>query len=188
LMLDREKLVCVDIDPLYVDMISRRFGHLENFQCCEMDLSNAAQYTSLINDDLNTIICLNVLEHIDDDSTVLKNFCNLLSPGGHAILLVPQHPWLFTPIDESVGHFRRYTALELRKKMEDAGFEVVEQQNFNKLGVLGWLFNGKIMRRRHLSPHQMWCFNQVLPLAKALDSVPGLPALSSIVVGRKPLA
>jgi len=185
LMLDVDKLWCVDLDPLYVEMIARRFGHLENFHSAEMDLADTSAYDKLEKESLDTIICLNVLEHIEDDETVLKNFYRSLAPGGHAIVLVPQHPSLYSACDETVGHFRRYTAEELGSKMKAAGFEVAGMQNFNKLGVPGWWYN-KLRKRKHLTPHQMWLFNQVLPIAKAVEGVPGLPGLSVIGIGRKP--
>ncbi len=188
LMLNRESLTSVDFDPLYITMISRRFGHLENFRVAQMDLTETTAYDALSTDNLDTIICLNVLEHLDDDVTVLKNFYRSLLPGGKAIILVPQYPQLFCKIDEAVGHYRRYTSDELQSKLALAGFELVHIQNFNKLGVPGWWFNGKVLGRKHLSPHQMWLFNLLLPLARLIEKIPGLPGLSVIAVAQKPLS
>jgi hypothetical protein len=117
---------------------------------------------------------------------VLGHFHRALAPGGHAIILVPQHPWLYSPTDKTLGHERRYTAPELRDKLAQAGFEVVHQQGFNRLGTLGWYVSGKLLGKEHLSPGQMRTFNRILPLAKLVEQVPGWPALSTIAVGRKP--
>ena len=118
LLLDRERLVCVDNDPFYVEMINWRLGHLENFRILQMDLADAADYAELKQEALDTIICLNVLEHIKADEEVLRAYYDLLEPGGHAIILVPAHMWLYGPCDAAIGHERRYT--QARAAHEDA--------------------------------------------------------------------
>jgi glycosyltransferase involved in cell wall biosynthesis len=186
LLLDSDRLVASDFGPFYVEMIDRRFGHMENFRAVQMNLIRAEGYDCLADERLDTIICLNVLEHIALDETVLDHFYRLLPPGGHAIILVPQHPWLYAPVDKVLGHERRYTAPELRDKLVRAGFEVVHQQGFNRLGTLGWYISGKLLGNARLSPGQMRTFNRLLPVAKLIERVPALPALSTIAVGRKP--
>src|SRR4051812_669837 len=64
LLLDRQRLVCVDNDPLYVEMLNWRLGHLENVRTIEFDLSDAAAYAEVKREAVDTIVCLNVLEHI----------------------------------------------------------------------------------------------------------------------------
>jgi glycosyltransferase involved in cell wall biosynthesis len=187
LLLDSERLIATDFDPFYLEMIERRYGHLENFRSLPMDLTRGEDYLRLSDERLDTIICLNVLEHIEADRDVLRHFHRALAPGGHAIILVPQHPWLYSPTDKSLGHVRRYTAQELHDKLAEAGFEVVHQQGFNRLGTVGWYVSGQLLGKEHLSPGQMKMYNRVLPVAKLLERVPALPALSAIAVGRKPL-
>jgi SAM-dependent methyltransferase len=187
LLLESDRLVAGDFDPFYVEMINRRFGHLENFRTLQVDLTRADNYDQLADERIDTIICLNVLEHIATDQDVLGHFFRLLQPGGHAIMLVPQHPWLYAPVDQTLGHERRYTTEELCDKLTRAGFEVVHQQGFNRLGTLGWYVSGKLMGRKHLSPGQMRTFNRLLPVARLIERIPGWPALSTIAVGRKPL-
>jgi glycosyltransferase involved in cell wall biosynthesis len=186
LLLNSERLIVTDFDPFYLEMINRRYGHLENFRSVPMDLTRAEDYARLGDERLDTIICLNVLEHIDTDCEVLAHFHRLLAPGGHAIILVPQHPWLYTPTDKSLGHVRRYTAQELDEKLKNAGFEVVHQQGFNRLGTLGWYASGKILGKEHLSPSQMKMYNRLLPVARLVEHIDAWPALSVIAVGRKP--
>jgi glycosyltransferase involved in cell wall biosynthesis len=186
LLLDSDQLVASDFDPFYVEMIGRRFGHLENFGTVRMDLTRSEDWVRLSGKSFDTIICLNVLEHIAPDEEVLGHFYRALRPGGHAIILVPQHPWLYTPADKTLGHERRYSEGELCSKIERAGFEVVHRQGFNRLGMLGWYVSGKILGKTDLSPGQMKMYNRILPLAKLIERLPGWPALSIIAVGRKP--
>lgn len=186
-LLRSERLIAADFDPLYVEMIHRRFGHLANFSMQPVDLTKREDFDALRNEKLDTAICLNVVEHIEDDRSAINNLFHALEPGGHAIVLVPAHPWLYTGCDKALGHFRRYTEIELREKMTAAGFEVVEMRQFNRFGVLGWWLNGKL-GRKDLSPGQMRLFELLLPLAKLHDATGIGPGLSLIAVGRKPRA
>jgi glycosyltransferase involved in cell wall biosynthesis len=185
LLLDRERLVCVDNDPLYVEMANWRMGHLENVRTLERDLSDTGVYPDLAPERLDTIICLNVLEHIAPDENVLRAYFDVLEPGGHAIILVPAHMWLYGPCDEAIGHVRRYTSTELHTKMQRAGFEVVMMEEFNRLGVPGWYLN-KLLGRRDLNPRQMRLFELLLPVAKVMEAMKMGRGLSLIGVGRKP--
>ncbi len=186
LLLDRERLVCVDYDPFYVEVISRRFGHMENISAREMDLSSAGAGKAIRPEMPDTIISLNVIEHIERDTDVLHEFFEALIPGGRAIVLVPAHPRLYTACDKTLGHFRRYTTDELTTKFRDAGFHVESCRQFNRLGVLGWWVSGQF-KKKELSPFQMRVYEFLLPLAKLLDMIGIGPGLSLIIVGQKPL-
>ncbi len=185
LLLDRQRLLCVDNDPLYVEMLNWRLGHLENVRTLKFDLSDGAEYAQVKGEAVDTIVCLNVLEHIKADEAVLRAYFDLLVPGGHAIILVPAHMWLYGPCDEAIGHERRYTQTELHTKMQAAGFEIVQMGEFNRLGVPGWWLN-KQLGRRDLNPRQMRLFEWLLPVAKGAEAMKLGPGLSIIGVGRKP--
>jgi 2-polyprenyl-3-methyl-5-hydroxy-6-metoxy-1,4-benzoquinol methylase len=185
LLLDRKRLLCVDNDPLYVEMLDWRLGHLENVRTLKFDLSDGAAYAQVKDEAIDTIVCLNVLEHIKADEAVLRAYYDLLQPGGHAIILVPAHMWLYGPCDAAIGHERRYTQSELHTKMQTAGFEIVQMGEFNRLGVPGWWLN-KQLGRRDINPRQMRLFEWLLPVAKAAEAMKLGPGLSLIGVVRKP--
>jgi glycosyltransferase involved in cell wall biosynthesis len=185
LLLDRDRLVCVDSDPLYGEMIESRFGHMENVRTMQLDLADPPSYLALRGEALDTVLCLNVLEHIDDDERVLRAYLDLLPPGGHVVVFVPAHPSLRAPADDTLGHLRRYTAGELEGKMRNAGFEVVRLQEFNRLGALGWRANAAIGRRA-VSPRQIKLFELLVPLGRAMEAVVPARGLSLVAVGRKP--
>lgn len=184
-LLDRERLICADLDPYYTEVIGRRYAHLENVRTTRMDLSDAEDFEPIVGEKPDTVISLNVVEHIEDDLATLKNYYQALEPGGHAVILVPGHQWLFNECDRTLGHFRRYTRAELADRMKQAGFEVVQTSEFNRLGVLGWYVSGKL-GRKDLSPGQMKLFNRLLPIAKLIEKIDTLPGLSVIAIGRKP--
>jgi SAM-dependent methyltransferase len=184
-MLDRERLVCADLEPFYLETLARRYGHLENVRVRPMDLTDAPAYRALRSERLDTVVCCNVLEHLEPDEAVLRSFFDTLVPGGHAVILVPAHPRLMSECDRRLGHFRRYTAVELEAKLERAGFEVVSLRGFNTLGIAGWWVN-KVLRRADVSPAQARLFNVLVPAARVVDALGVGPGLSLIAVGRRP--
>ena len=184
LLLDRSKLICIDIDDFYVDRIEHRFGHLENFTSFKMDLTNPDDFDQVQEKSPDSIISINVVEHLEDDRQVLKSMYGVLQPGGHCAILVPAHMWLFSKCDETLGHYRRYSEKELGDKMKEAGFELVDMIRFNRLGVLGWYVN-KITGKASLSPTQMRIYELLLPIAKLLDWIGVGPSLSLIAIGKK---
>jgi SAM-dependent methyltransferase len=81
-------------------------------------------------DEFDVIGAFDVLEHIYEDELVLAQVHAALKPQGFMLLTVPQHTWLWSPIDEYAYHVRRYTALDLHKKIESAGFQIVRSTSF----------------------------------------------------------
>ncbi len=87
---------------------------------------------SLFNQDglFQTILAMDVIEHIEDDTEALRKICSLLPLGGHLILSVPSNPKEWRWDDDCFGHYRRYTEAELRKKLVAVGFSVLEIWDF----------------------------------------------------------
>ena len=188
MIVDRERAVLFDYDPLYISMLQRKYQRRENVRVVQGDLTNKEQLKELQAEKLDTIFCSNVLEHLEPDQQVLQSFHDTLTPGGHCIIVVPAGEWLYTGMDEELGHVRRYSIEELQRKMEAVGLNVVFSKQFSKLGSLGWATSGHILRRRHLQPSNMIWFDRVLPLAKLLDKILPIPGMSLIMVGQRPQA
>ncbi|MBM0740826.1 class I SAM-dependent methyltransferase [Phormidium sp. CLA17] len=81
-------------------------------------------------DEFDAIGAFDVLEHIEDDEQVLTQMRNALKPHGILLITVPQHPWLWSAIDEYACHVRRYSAEELHRKVKAAGFEILRSTSF----------------------------------------------------------
>ena len=92
----------------------------------------------------DSIIYINVLEHIENDLEELRVVHQTLKSSGHLIVFVPALPMLFSKFDRSIGHFRRYRKGELRSKLEEAGFRVKDLRWFDMLGILPWLLKYRI--------------------------------------------
>jgi SAM-dependent methyltransferase len=131
------------------------------------------------------VVCLNVVEHLEDDRGALENIRRVLEDGGRAIILVPYGPKLYGTLDEVLGHRRRYTEDRLIDVSQRAGFVVDEVLKFNRPGVVGWWLNGKVFRRRNFGLGQIRLLNTLTPLFRLVDPWIPLPPLSIIAILRK---
>ncbi len=134
------------------------------------------------NKKFDSIVCINVLEHIKDDIGALENLYSLLNKGGFLILLVPIHEFLYSEIDKSIGHFRRYKRSDLIYKLERSGFNITESRVLNFLGAIGWLVSGKILQNRQVSGNKIKLFNLVSPIILRLEDLIESPIGTSILV------
>lgn len=100
--------------------------------------------------EFDVIGAFDVIEHIGEDETVLAQMHRALRPGGHLLLTVPQHPFLWSEYDVRAHHVRRYTGGELRQKLARAGFETVKMTSF--VSVLLPLMMLSRLTRRTESP------------------------------------
>lgn len=126
----------------------------------------------------DTAVCLNVLEHVDDDLLALRSLRAALGRRGRLLLLVPAHPALYGAMDRLAGHFRRYTRRLLRQRLEEAGFRIVALRHINPLGGLGWWANARFGRPQTLSDpainRQILLFDRyVQPLSRWLTPLTG---------------
>jgi SAM-dependent methyltransferase len=97
---------------------------------------------------VDSVIAVNVLEHVVDDTALLRTIHRVLVPGGIVMLFVPALPWLYGTLDESFQHVRRYTKRGLASQLEKTGFRVERLHYFNCFGVIAWFVAGKILRRK----------------------------------------
>jgi glycosyltransferase involved in cell wall biosynthesis len=164
-LLDRDLIIATDVEPKYLTLLKNTFGKYKKFMIEQLDISGTEvkRYQSY---HIDSVICFNVLEHIEQDEKPLKRIFELLEPGGRLLLLVPSHPWLYGSLDEHLGHQRRYGKKELRNKLETAGFRVIFLKHFNRIGILGWFLDSRILRRKRLPPFQLRIYNLFVPLFK----------------------
>ncbi len=133
----------------------------------------------------DTIVCLNVLEHLHAPDAALKNMAGALEKGGRLLLYVPQHQGLYSSLDEVLHHRCRYSKRKLSEELAEAGFDVEEMADFNRFGVLGWWWNGKVLKSRNFSRVQLKLFNAMIPFLRRIDHRLPWPGLGLIVVARR---
>jgi SAM-dependent methyltransferase len=121
---------------------------------------------------IDTILCINVLEHIAEDRKAIENLMAVLEPGGHLVVLSPAFPVLYSSLDEMAGHVRRYTKADL-PRLVPPGMTLVRSEYFNAIGGIGWFVN-KLFRHDDLNStavnSQIVVFDRFLvPISRAVD-------------------
>ena len=134
---------------------------------------------------MDTVVCLNVLEHVEDETAGLRNIHTALQPGGRAIVLVPHGQEIFGSLDTALGHFRRYTREELRQKMEQAGFRVERILDFNRISRPAWYVTGRLLKRKTISRFQLYVFDRLVWLWRRIDRHLPWPPTSIIAIAVK---
>ncbi len=165
----------LDIDLGSVEEARKRYPDATFYQA---DLTAPATAEQL-KGGFDTIVCFNVLEHIDDDLSAMQAMINGLTPDGHLCLLVPAFEFLYNDLDRLAGHCRRYTTRHIGDLVREAGGETIGLRYFNAVGGVGWLAN-RLLRHDSLADdrvnNQIRVFERfVLPIASAVD-----PLTSSI--------
>jgi SAM-dependent methyltransferase len=178
----------VDIDPASVEEARQRFPGLD-FRTVDI---TSPEFVALASErKVKTIVCLNVIEHIDDDAKAVTNLARALQPGGHLLIIVPALELLYNDLDRLAGHHRRYSRDQMRSRLAEAGLDIVRCDYFNAIGGLGWLAN-RALRHGSLNDKavnsQITLFDKwLVPLSRMADpATRKFFGQSVIAVGRKP--
>jgi SAM-dependent methyltransferase len=131
-------------------------------------------------------VCLNVLEHIRDDVPALECIRTILEPGGILILLAPNDPSIFGTLDESLGHYRRYTRQRLAGLLAHTGYELENMLDFNRISRPGWIIAGRVLKSTTLSQSGLRLFDAFVWLWKKLDRKLPWEPISIIAIARRP--
>lgn len=120
----------------------------------------------------NSIISINVLEHIEHDREELEAYHQLLKPSNGALcLFVPARPEIYSPIDRDFGHFRRYTKKALVATLTRAGFRIDRIRYYNLVGYFLWYVNFRLLRKRTFDVNAVRLFDRVIfPLVHGLET------------------
>jgi SAM-dependent methyltransferase len=181
---DRQLVVGIDVVDDYVRSTTERYRDRPNIVIRRHDLTESIE--PLRGYRFDSAISVNVFEHIADDEAAMKAVYALLESGGSFTVLVPSHPALLGTFDRDIGHHRRYTKSQLRRKLEASGFVVERIRRSNPVGALGWLVNVRLLGLRRLRGASL--FDQLVPALSILDRVELPVGLSLIAVARKPAA
>ncbi|HZQ55547.1 MAG TPA: class I SAM-dependent methyltransferase [Bryobacteraceae bacterium] len=158
------ELISIEPEDGYCSRLRERFENHNVHHGTVADLHSDTHW--------NAIVSVNVLEHIETDQEELNTYCQLLRPAQGALcLFVPARPELYAPIDKDFGHFRRYKRLELRRKLEAAGFEILKLRYYNSVGYFAWWLGFCVLRNRGFSPVSVRLFDRaIFPLVHGFES------------------
>ncbi len=117
----------------------------------------------------DSILYVNVLEHISDDISELANAYQFLKRNGHLLLFVPALPWLFSDFDRQLGHFRRYLKKNLIECVSRAGFNILKVRYFDLFGIIPWYINF-VLLKKPMSPGNVHLYDRYfVPLMRPLE-------------------
>jgi SAM-dependent methyltransferase len=187
LVRDRRSVVVLETEPQFVASIRQRFAANDRVSVHEGDLTDKTTFAQMPT--VDSVLCLNVFEHVDDDVAAMRNLLDQTRPGGKMVALVPAYPWLFNKMDTAVGHYRRYGKGEFIDHLERAGWEVDRVFRFNAFGIPGWFLGGSLLRRSTPGRSLYKLFDTLVPIFSLLERtlVRGAVGLSLIAVCRRPL-
>lgn len=170
-----------DINPQYLDRLNKLKATRPYLRVCYTDASAVESFPA---EQFDTVICLNVVEHLEDDVKALRNIRASVEKDGRAIVLVPNGPRLFGTLDEVLGHYRRYTRDQLVEACGRAGFRIEKVLKFNRIGSPGWWLNGRVLKKKTFGFWQIKLLNNLVPFVRPIDRFLPLPHLSWIVILR----
>jgi 2-polyprenyl-3-methyl-5-hydroxy-6-metoxy-1,4-benzoquinol methylase len=135
-LLPKKTTTLSDIRPGYL----KKLKFLAGYKIISLDIENISEKSTSVR--YNTIFSSNVFEHLKDDQKALINCSKLLKPKGLLLLFVPARQEIYGSLDESMGHYRRYSKEDLIKKAKIAGFQVKKIKYVNLPGYFTWYFRG----------------------------------------------
>jgi len=175
-------VIATDRNEDYLRILRNAFENVPYVSVHQWDVTQAPPLTLPV---ASCIFCSNVLEHIANDQVALQNMRSFLEPDGVLILIVPQGQWLYCSLDIAVDHCRRYDRDGLGHLLESNGYVVDKLFSFNKVGLLGWILRGKLMRNKELGRLNLKLFNVMVPVLRVIDGLLPWQGLSLVAVARK---
>jgi SAM-dependent methyltransferase len=180
-----EHLVLTDIDPWYQAQVRSRFGSRTEVRVEGLELPDPSVAARFGKDRLDTIVALNVVEHIEHDVEAVRSMAAALTPGGRVVILVPAMQVLYGEMDRELGHFRRYSKRSLVRVLTLAGLDVERLMWFSRFSTLGWWFNGRVRRQRFIPVRQIRLLDAIVPVLRMERYLPLPFGLSLIAVGTR---
>ena len=164
------KITLTDISPSYVKNLQKNFAS-DSINIFKLNLNNKDDFKKIGYEKFDSIIAINVLEHVEDDAYALTYLHKMLKKDGVLIILVPANKFLYNVIDKSIGHWRRYTKSELRDKLSNSKFDIKNIRSFNMLGMLGWFLNGNLFKKSEINKDASSLFDKLVPIMKIIEKL-----------------
>lgn len=183
-LVTRPRVVLTDTEAAYRAHLERRFRDRPNVRVGTLTLPEIP--ADLRAAPFDSVVCLNVLEHIDRDREALGGMRDLLRPGGAVVLLVPALPALYGTLDRALGHHRRYTPGGLRRLCDEAGLALRHLEYFNLAGMPGWWLVGRVLRRTMIPAGSLRLYDALVPLFRLERYLPWRVGQSLIAIGVRP--
>ena len=178
------EVVANDVSPACVLALRERFADHANVRVEDGDLRAIE-----LQERFDSVLMVNVLEHIADDVEALRGLSDLVVRGGNVVVYVPALNWLYGPNDKKVGHYRRYSVWRLREVFLEAGLEPVELRWVNLLAIPAWaaFSRGDVRDTQEIGKLLSLWDRAAVPASRFLEAHVRTPiGLNVLGVGRRP--
>jgi len=161
-----EYLIVSDNDPYCIAQLAARYAGDDGVDVLELELPGKLK----VRRPVDTVVMMNVLEHIQDDAQALRDLAECVEPGGRIIIWVPGYMQLFGDFDRIVGHCRRYTPATLRQAVQAAGLELEVCRPVNFIGGVAWWLTVRRLGVGHVNPRLASLYDVVVvPATRLLE-------------------
>jgi glycosyltransferase involved in cell wall biosynthesis len=181
----RPHVVVADSDAQSVKILRSSYERFDNMEVRHLDWNDPA-LGGLAERRFDTVLCLNTLEHLEDDDRALDSLIGLLAPGGRLVLYVPALHRLYGELDRACGYQRRYECEEIEQKLRARGLELEELGYFNVPGAFLWYLDSRVLGRRTVSPSRTRLAHLALPWLRREKTLRPRWGMGLLAAARKP--
>lgn len=164
-----KKIILSDKSEEMLEYLNNTFDHSVDHSIIKMDICDENYACALPSIGIDVITCINVLEHIKDDTLALTNMHKVLKEKGKLLLIVPAFSFLYGTGDAMIGHYRRYTKGTLNKKLAKINFVIQKQYYMNFFGVITWFLSGRVLRQKHFNRNSCKILDKFVPFLEKLE-------------------
>jgi ubiquinone/menaquinone biosynthesis C-methylase UbiE len=177
---NQKRVYAIELSPSCLKILRENF-HNNNVEFFQLD-ATSPEILTLKEKNIDTIVCLNVLEHIENDILALKNFYQILQIPGYLILQLPALKFLYGNIDHQLGHYRRYTKRMLFDKVRKTKFKIERMDYLNLIGTVGWFYDARIKGLINQNQQHISFFdNRVVPIVRKFERNIKIPFGQSLI-------
>lgn len=174
-----DTLVAIEPSQEMYPLLAEKFGGVMNVVCRQAVFADLyKEYEG----QFDSMVYVNVLEHIEDDRQELLYINNALKSGGSVCIFVPALSWLYSDFDASVGHYRRYHKKQLQELVEEAGFEIVKISYFDIVGIIPWFIFFKLLKKKLTANNATLYDKIVVPVLRIIESFLPIPIGKNLIV------
>jgi len=180
---NKEYVAAIEPSEECYNYLTARFSSKKNIELVKADVTAPETLGGLREKGIDTVICLNVLEHIEDDKKAVRNIREVMKPGGKFILFVPALNAIYGTLDEALGHYRRYEKKELELMLNEAGFKIIKSRYVNFVGAFSWFLYSKIIKAKSPAENRIVFYDKyVVPIVSLIENFVRLPFGQSILI------
>jgi SAM-dependent methyltransferase len=185
-MLDKEYYLGVDLDLDMLKELQREYRSRGPVDTANLDVCDSGFVSELQRRKVDSILCCNLVEHLEDDKAAIANLTKALPPGGTLGILVPALPWLYGSLDRLDSHYRRYTKRSLVRRLDSLPLKIERLYYFNFAAVPGWWWKGRVKKEQFHASENFRMMNMLIPVLKPIENLVKPPfGLSLILVARR---